>query len=152
MKTTLCLILIALLPLASCTKNRDDAGKEEQSSSTQSPAKVNPDNIVIPQLTKDNFDAHISQGKFSFLEFGGKSCTPCKKMQPILRQLQATFPDVRVGLIYNEDSKELLEQWGIQLIPTQIVLGADKKEITRHVGLWEYDDLVTELKAKGVIQ
>ncbi len=140
-----------ILPLLLFTLLIGACGGDREGQS-QTGASAPGDSVVIPVLTKDDFEAHLAQGGISFLEFGGKSCKPCREMQPILRRLKAEHPDIRVAQIYNEDAPELLEQWSIQLIPTQVVLGPDRREITRHVGLWEYDEILSELRSKGVLQ
>jgi thioredoxin 1 len=138
-------LMSAAVAVSSCGSKSGSAGETQNQPAVKS-------EVSIPQITSQSMDDFLSRGGYVFLEFGGKSCVPCKEMQPILRRLQSEHADVRVGIIYNEDSPELLERWSIQLIPTQIVLGPDKKEITRHVGLWEYDEIMLELRGKGVVR
>ena len=55
-----------------------------------------------------------------------------------------------IGNIYMENSRDLLNAWKIQLIPTQVLLDRDRKEITRHVGVWELKDILAEFKKRNI--
>jgi thioredoxin 1 len=71
------------------------------------------------------------------IDLGSKECIPCKLMAPILEEmkkdlagkLQVEFTDV--GL---KENLPLAKQYGVKLIPTQVFLDADGKELWRHEG------------------
>jgi len=93
----------------------------------------------------------LASGKPSVADFGARTCIPCKKMAPILEELSRelkgkaniTFTDVW------KDNK-LGEQYGVQMIPTQIFFDAKGKEVKRHMGFIEKSDILKELKAAGM--
>ncbi|MBL0173667.1 MAG: thioredoxin family protein [Ignavibacteria bacterium] len=147
--TSLRIVTIFLVAFAGCRagENPEPARPELRSAQQQTPAASA---TAVPELTASTIDAAIASGSYTFLEFGGKSCKPCKQMQPILRDLRARYPKLTVGNIYMENSRDLLEKWKIQLIPTQVLLGPDKKEIMRHVGLWEMKDILAAFKKHHV--
>lgn len=130
--------LLVLLTLFGCGKGQDP-------SATSSEAKP------LTELTTATFEKGIAGEGFVFLEIGGKSCAACKEMVPVLQKLRATHPDLRVYQIYAENSPELIERFGIQLIPTQIVLGPDRKEVLRHVGKWTFEEIRAALTQKQVL-
>jgi thioredoxin 1 len=75
--------------------------------------------------------------KPSMVDFGSKTCIPCKMMKPILDELETTladkatieFVDVNVA-----ENRPRAQQAGIRLIPTQIFYDASGKEVHRHEG------------------
>jgi thioredoxin 1 len=85
------------------------------------------------------------------LDLGADKCIPCKKMAPILEELKAEY----AGLL----EVEFIDVWkdggagrkyGIQTIPTQIFYDASGKELFRHEGLFEKDEILAKWKELGV--
>jgi thiol-disulfide isomerase/thioredoxin len=88
-------------------------------------------------LVTNRLDIDFSKYIVTFLELGADRCIPCKKMQPIMKEIAAAFPD-RVQVIFYDVWKDPApaEKYRIQLIPTQVFLDQKGKEIARHVGLF----------------
>lgn len=90
----------------------------------------------------------------TLLDLGSKKCIPCKKMEPILEALgkdfagrmTVTFIDVNA----DDAGRKAAETWAIQLIPTQIFLAADGKELFRHEGFYSREDILAKWKELGV--
>lgn len=67
--------------------------------------------------------------KLTILDFWGENCLPCKKVAPIIDQLESEyyqtidFKKINVELKENED---LLIKYKVRSIPTVIVLKEDK--------------------------
>ena len=67
--------------------------------------------------------------KLTILDFWGENCLPCKKVAPIIDQLESeyyqsvNFKKINVELKENED---LLIKYKVRSIPTVIVLKEDK--------------------------
>jgi len=105
----------------------------------------------LPSSNDATLRAALASGKPSVADFGARTCIPCKKMAPILEELSRelkgkaniTFTDVW------KDNK-LGEQYGVQMIPTQIFFDAKGKEVKRHMGFIEKSDILKELKAAGM--
>jgi len=105
----------------------------------------------LPSATDANIRAALGSGRPTVADFGARTCIPCKKMAPILAELErelkgkgnVLFSDVR------EDG-DLAEQYRIQMIPTQIFFNARGKEVKRHMGFMDKADIVKELKAAGL--
>ncbi|OGS36812.1 MAG: hypothetical protein A2293_04060 [Elusimicrobia bacterium RIFOXYB2_FULL_49_7] len=72
-----------------------------------------------------------------FLELGSKTCIPCRLMAPIVERLKVDFKNdfttrfVEVGI---GGDKTLAEKFDIKVIPTQIFLDENDKELWRHEG------------------
>ena len=93
----------------------------------------------------------LANGKPTIAEFGASTCIPCKQMKPILEKLAAEYQDkLNVVIVEVYEQRELTQQYGIMAIPTQIVFDSNGKEITRHMGLWPREDIITQLKNMGI--
>ena len=92
---------------------------------------------VVMSMTSFRALAAEPAGLPKLIDLGSKDCIPCKLMWPVLEgmkqelagKLQVDFIDV--GL---KDNLPLAKQYDIKLIPTQIFLDAQGKEIWRHEG------------------
>ena len=102
-------------------------------------------------LVTNRLDIDFSKFQVTFLELGADRCIPCKKMQPIMKEIAALFPD-RVQVVFYDVWKDSgpAEKYGIQLIPTQVFLDQKGKEIARHVGLYPKEEILELLKKQGI--
>jgi thioredoxin 1 len=77
------------------------------------------------------------------VDLGAGTCIPCKQMAPILEELKKEYEGrVIVEVIdVNENPKEA-EKYKIRVIPTQILIDADGKEVGRHEGFIPKEDLI----------
>ena len=70
-------------------------------------------------ITKDNFEAEVLQSdKPVLIDFWSVWCGPCKMMSPIMDEIAATVPDVKVGKVNVDEEDELAAQFGIMSIPS----------------------------------
>jgi len=85
------------------------------------------------------------------IDLGADKCIPCKKMAPILAELQRDYATVFttefIDVWKNPDAGK---QYGIQLIPTQIFYDAAGKELFRHEGFYGREDILAKWKELGV--
>jgi thioredoxin 1 len=89
----------------------------------------------------------------TFVEIGSVKCIPCKKMQPIMKEIEQEYAGkVKVVFydVWTDEGKPYGKQYGIRVIPTQVFLDKDGKEYFRHEGYFPKDELVKVLKQKGV--
>lgn len=95
-------------------------------------------------------DSIIGKGKPVLLELGSHSCVPCKKMMPILDELNNEQTVFQVGFIDVWDEKEQGEKYHIKSIPVQIFFDAEGNELYRHVGFYPKDDILAKWNELGV--
>jgi thioredoxin 1 len=102
-------------------------------------------------LVTNRLDIDFSKYLVTFLELGADRCIPCKKMQPIMKEIAAMFPD-RVQVVFYDVWKDPKpgEKYRVQLIPTQVFLDQKGKEIARHVGLFPKEEILELLKKHGI--
>ncbi len=127
-------------------------GRQAQNGASEAAARDTASAIAqpLPEMTVASLDQALASGAPVLLEFGRLDCPTCKEMQAILLDVRKRYPTLFVGLVYVEHAEELLDAWKVQLLPTQILIGPDRKEIVRHVGLWEFSEIAAVLDANGV--
>ena len=87
------------------------------------------------EITTQNFDEVISQGKPVLMDFWATWCGPCKRLGPIIEELAAEYDGKAViGKCDIEENDDLTEMFGIMNVPTVVFL-KDGKEVDRVVGL-----------------
>ena len=71
----------------------------------------------------------------SFIDLGSKNCIPCKKMEPILEELRTEYAG-RMNVIFYDVNEfpEKAQEYRIRVIPTQIFLDSEGKELFRYEG------------------
>lgn len=75
-----------------------------------------------------------------FVELGSDSCQSCKAMIPVLAELRASHPaTLEVEFIDVWKHPEAAEPYKIRLIPSQVLLAPDGKELARHEGFFPAD-------------
>ncbi len=94
-----------------------------------------------------------AQGKprITFLELGSVGCIPCKKMQPVMKNIEKKYGD-QIRVIFHDvrKEKEKIAQYRIEMIPTQVFLDENGKEIHRHVGYYPEKAIDEFLKRRGL--
>lgn len=105
------------------------------------------------------------------LDFWATWCAPCKPQMAELRSVRASFPDVHMLSITNEDDEaaikrfwrkysgtwpvasdpelETNERYGVNRIPTLVILDPSGTEVWRHVGLAAAETIETKLAEAG---
>jgi thiol-disulfide isomerase/thioredoxin len=86
-------------------------------------------------------------GKPALYEFGAGYCASCKDMEKIMAELKTTHSDqVELRLVYVDKEKPLFDQYKIMLIPTQVFLDTQGKEVDRHIGPLTKEEVLKKLK------
>ena len=85
------------------------------------------------------------------LDFGAGKCIPCKKMAPILKELTEEYKGrVIIKVIEVYDERELTQNNRIRLIPTQIFFDSKNKEVFRHEGFMDKEQIKKVFQKMGV--
>lgn len=105
----------------------------------------------VPALDPTGLAQILMSGKWTVIEFGGPTCVPCKKMQPILADLQKQFGDrAQIRNFYITEHPKEARVHKVMAMPTQVVFDPAGKEVVRHIGFWEKDDFLAALTKAGL--
>jgi thioredoxin 1 len=85
------------------------------------------------------------------LDFGAGKCIPCKAMAPILKELTEEYKGrVVIKIIEIYEERELTQVNRIRLIPTQIFFDSKNREIYRHEGFMDKEQIKKVFQKMGV--
>ncbi len=85
----------------------------------------------VIELTDDNFEAEALKADTPVLvDFWAEWCGPCRMLTPIIHEIaEATAGRLKVGKVNVDQAQRVATQYGIQSIPTLILLvGGQVKE------------------------
>jgi thioredoxin 1 len=98
------------------------------------------------------FPKEIAQSPLpKLLDFGAGTCIPCKKMAPILKELSEEYKgrvDIKIIEVYAD--RDLTHVNRIRLIPTQIFFDSKNKEVFRHEGFMDKEQIKKVFDKMGV--
>jgi thioredoxin 1 len=85
------------------------------------------------------------------VDLGAGKCMACKMMTTVLDDLKKNHADqFQVEFIDVWEQPDAAKPYKINLIPTQIFLAADGKELFRHEGFFSKADILAKWKELGV--
>lgn len=92
-----------------------------------------------------------TDAKITFVELGSVNCIPCRQMQPVMRSIEEKFGE-QVKVVFHDvwKDKKPAQEYGIQLIPTQVFLDENGKEFFRHEGFFAENEIIELFASKGI--
>jgi thioredoxin 1 len=105
-------------------------------------------------LSEENLEVDkANEAEITFVELGSVNCIPCKQMQPVMEAIEKKYAG-KVNVIFydvwTEDGKKYGEVYGIRLIPTQVFLDKQGKELFRHEGFFPEAEIDKFLQKQGL--
>ena len=87
------------------------------------------------EINQANFeDEVLKSDKPVLLDFWAAWCGPCKMLAPVLEEVAAEQPGVKIAKVNVDENPALAAQFGIQSIPTLLYI-ADGEVKDRNVGV-----------------
>ena len=132
-KTYFYLFIISLLLLGAC--GRQDAKQETQAGNNTAAG----DNII-----KFSY-------KIEFIELGSEKCIPCRQMIPVMSSIEKKYKGLVKVTFYDvwKDGAPAAK-YNLELIPTQVFVDPDGKELSRHQGFYAEEEIDKFLQSQGV--
>jgi thioredoxin len=103
------------------------------------------------QDPKINLQALFSKKVPIMLEFGRGWCIPCKYMKPILEDMAKVYSGKAIVTTVDMDAnKDLVRDFRIRMMPTQVFLTPDGKEFFRNEGTLERENIAQVFTKMGL--
>ena len=98
------------------------------------------------KITNDNFVPEVIESdKPVLIDFYATWCGPCKMIAPFVEEIANENPDVKVGKINVDEENELATAFGIQSIPTLVVV-KNGEVVNKAIGYRTKDQILALLK------
>lgn len=95
-----------------------------------------------------NYSKNKLSYEITFLEFGAKGCSACKRMEIVMSEISAKYPN-RINVVFINvmlpKNHNLMKYYGIASIPTQVFLNKEATEFFRHTGYYSTQELIKSL-------
>lgn len=90
---------------------------------------------AIEHVNGDSFQAEVLAAPTPVLvDFSAEWCGPCKKLAPVLQELAADTPDVKIVQVDIDESKQLAKTYRVRSVPT-LILFKQGEPVSQHRGL-----------------
>ena len=101
---------------------------------------------MVTEITQANFEAEVlNSDKPVLVDFWASWCGPCKMLSPVVDEIAAENPDVKVCKINVDDEPGLAGQFNVMSIPTLLVF-KDGKVAASSVGVRPKNAILDLLK------
>lgn len=90
----------------------------------------------IEQISNESYLAMLTSSSLVLVDFGASWCPPCRKMAPLIKEIEEENPTVTLIQIDGGSQTALMKTHNVFEMPTY-VLYKDGKEVWRGVGLME---------------
>jgi len=102
---------------------------------------------------KINLQALMAKRVPVLLEFGRGWCIPCKYMKPILEDTSKAYAGKAIVMTVDMDAnKDLVRDFRVRMMPTQVFLTPDGKEFFRNEGTLEREQIAQVFSKMGLGQ
>jgi thioredoxin 1 len=143
-----CLLAILLVAgIAGCSSEKKDVAEGTASVKAAAPTgEVRP---VDPAPAGEKANDGLPLPRL--VELGGEKCIPCRQMAPILEEVGKTYAGrLVVEKLDVQKDAGIGRRWKVRVIPTQVFLDAQGKEVARHEGFLEREALLAQLSLMGL--
>jgi len=101
--------------------------------------------ICMMELNSNNFQEFLRGNKIAVIDFWAPWCSPCRALEPILKEVEKEMGNVSFGKVNVDENMELAQYYGIRSIPTLIIF-VNGKERDRIIGYVAKEDIVERIR------
>ena len=91
------------------------------------------------------------KGMVTVVGICSERCVPCKMMEPLLQKLEAEYRGRFALVCLDKDkNKDLAARFNARVTPTMVFFDKDGREVYRHEGVMDKNDVLATLKKAGM--
>lgn len=103
--------------------------------------------MAVLNITRNNFKTEVMQSdKTVLIDFWAEWCGPCRMMSPIIDEIADEVSDVKVCKVNVDEASDLAEMFGIESIPTLIVI-KNGHTVNKSIGLISKEQVLRLINA-----
>lgn len=104
---------------------------------------------MAERISAENFENKVlGSGKIALADFYSDTCVPCKRLSPVLAEVEEKNEDIELYKINVNFDTELAVEYSVSSVPT-VVFFKDGKEVQRFTGAVGKDkilDIINEIR------
>jgi len=102
---------------------------------------------ALQEIDKNNFKESVLESSIPVIvDFWAQWCGPCRKLSPVLEQIQTEFNEsVKIVKINGDNNLEIMQEYGVMGLPTLLFFkNGEVKEIM--VGMVPKSSIISNIK------
>ncbi len=101
---------------------------------------------MLQSITNDSFESEVLKSDIPvLLEFYSDSCIPCKRMSPILAEIEEEFTNIKVSKLNVKFAADTARKYSVMSSPT-ILFFKNSEEVSRIKGIAKKGDIEAIIK------
>ena len=155
LKVVVVIALAVVVGLAIYAKNssggKPDAGVEGGATTAAVQPPSQPAPVKAVSAAPADASPAVKTPLPKLVDLGAGKCIPCKMMAPILEELKTEYQG-RMDVVFIDvwENRGAGKEYGIRVIPTQIFIGSNGKELFRHEGFFAKEDILAKWAELGI--
>ena len=102
----------------------------------------------VIELTGENFEAEVLRAdRLVIVDFWASWCTPCRMLAPILEEIAAEHPDIKVCKINVDEAQDIAEKYGVMSLPI-LIFFENGEAVDESIGLVSKEQIISLLPKK----
>ncbi len=98
--------------------------------------------MSVVEITAENFEEEVlNSSKPVLLDFWAAWCGPCMMLSPLVEEVAAEHPEIKVGKVNTDKQMALAQQFKVSAIPALFVV-KDKEIVNKAVGAIPKEEIV----------
>ena len=102
--------------------------------------------MSVLKINNDNFRSEVLESeKVVLLDFYADWCGPCRMLGPVIDEIAAENPNIKVGKVNVDENMDLASQFKVVSIPLLVVI-KNGEVVNKSLGVSPKEDILAMLK------